>query len=417
MDSETLFRKLKSLGVSVGTGHLANEKMERDDRFNIENVIHGSNFSTEFGQVFLTTENYPLSYLHGEKPVYTNQKMDILAAWNRLPRLTDPGGYKMVFLDTETSGLNGGAGVFAFLVGIGYCTETGFELIQLFLRDPVEEPALLAALDYWLSMFNVVITFNGKSFDIPLLNMRYQINGLSTPFLKYDQIDVLQISRKIWRDRLASRALGDLEKEILRFHRTSEDIPGWMIPQMYFDYLRTRNARPLAGIFYHNAIDILSLATLFGVTVSLISDPLQGENTFGIDLAAIAKIYEEMGRLDQAAVIYQRSLEQGNLPENFFTRTIERYAHLNKQQKNWNYAVELWNIGANHGSVLACVELSKYYEHHVQNYAESMTWAKKALENLENLDTFDHPQKTLEEDIQIRIGRLSKRIYREFEKR
>ncbi len=267
-------------------------------------------------------------------------------------------------------------------------------------------------MDQWLTRFDVVITFNGKSFDIPLLNTRYQINGLTSPFANQQHVDMLQIARKLWRDRLASRALGELEKEIINFYRTTDDVPGWMIPQLYFDYLSTGDARPLYGIFYHNAIDILSLSALFGSIASLMKDPIHQETVYGLDMAAIARIFEEMGQIEQAAKLYKCSLDQGDLPEPFFCKTIDRYAQLHKRQNEWQHAISLWQMGAEHKMVSACVELSKYYEHHERNYFEALSWAKKALENLEKTDLFDYPNKGIERDIQRRIGRLYQRVYR-----
>jgi uncharacterized protein YprB with RNaseH-like and TPR domain len=415
MDSDALFDKLKSLGVHLGASQVTSPGKRQENNFCIENVVNGFYFSTMFGQAFITRQIFPLGYRHGDFPVFSNQSMDVLAAWSHAPRIVEPGGQNIVFLDTETSGLNGGTGTYAFLIGLGYRTETEFELVQLFMRDPSEEAALLAALDEWLSRFNVVVTFNGKSFDIPLLNTRYQINGLSSPFVSYQHVDVLQVARKLWRDRLASRALGDLEKEIVQFDRTAEDVPGWLIPQLYFDYLHTGDSRPLSGVFYHNSIDILSLATLFGAVASLIGDPLHKEKVYGLDLAAIARLYEEMGWFEQAAGLYERSLEQGDLPEEFFLKTIERYAHLHKRQNKWESALALWQMGAEHGMVAACVELSKFYEHRERNYSEALNWARKALENLERMDIFDYPNKSLEADIQMRIGRLFRRMYRGFD--
>src|SRR5690606_29266065 len=131
--------------------------------------------------------------------------------------------------DTETTGLMGGTGTYAFLVGIGFRSDEGFRLVQFFMRDPSLERALLAALQQWLNTFDVVVTFNGKTFDLPLLNNRYTMNGLPSPLSRFEHVDVLHLARKLWRDRLPSRALGDLEKEIVRFFRTGEDIPGWVI--------------------------------------------------------------------------------------------------------------------------------------------------------------------------------------------
>jgi tetratricopeptide (TPR) repeat protein len=280
------------------------------------------------------------------------------------------------------------------------------------MRDPSQETALLAALDRWLAQFDVIVTFNGKTFDVPLLNTRYTLNGLAAPFTTFEHVDVLHIARKLWRDRLPSRALGDLEKEIVGFYRTADEVPGWMIPQLYFDYLRSGDARPLAGVFYHNAIDILSLAALFGHIGLMLKDPSNQASTYGLDLASIARLYEEMDWIEQAAQLYEKSLALGDLPEPFFFKTIERYALLRRRQGEWAKAIRLWKQAADHGQFAACIELSKYYEHRERNYTEALHWAKKAYENLDSDHLFGYGTKTLEHEIQKRIGRLYQRLYR-----
>lgn len=401
------------MGVQLGASQLPEPKKKTPSSFGIETVVNGLDFQTVYGLTFLKQDQFPSDYQHGAFALCVEHEMDILAAWGGANRISNPGGENVVFLDTETSGLAGGTGTYAFLVGIGYRTQAGFELVQFFMRDPGQEAALLAALSQWLSRFSAVVTFNGKSFDVPLLNTRYVINGLSSPFQAYEHLDVLQIARKLWRDRLPSRALGALEREIVHFSRTQEEVPGWLIPQLYFDYLRNGDARPLSGIFYHNAQDILSLAVLYGHIADLLKDPLhQVMGTFSLDLAAIGRLYEDMGLVDQAAMLYERALDMGDLPEPFFFKTIERFAQLHRKQGEWYRAAQLWERAAEHGEASACVELSKYYEHHERNYMEALKWAKKALDSFEVDAYYPGSGKTLEREIEHRIGRLYQRVYR-----
>ncbi len=411
-DSDELFDKLKSMGVHLGAGHIQQpaQKPRRRDH-GIETVVQGTDFETIYGLTFITQEQYPADYQHGLISLCAEREMDVLAAYSGTPRITQPDGCNVVFLDTETSGLAGGTGTYAFLIGIGYRTPTGFEIIQFFMRDPGQEPALLAALDQWLARFNAVVTFNGKSFDLPLLSTRYTMNGFSVPFGRYEHVDVLHVARKLWRDRLPSRALGELEKEIIRFYRTGEDIPGWMIPQMYFDYLHDGDARPLSGIFYHNVRDILSLAALYGHVAGMLKDPLNQAAGYGFDLAAIARLYEGMGWIEQAAQLYERSLEMGDLPEEFFFKTMERYALLHRRQGDWEKAAQIWKKAAEHGQVFACIELAKYFEHRQRNYMEALAWAKKALESLEIDHYFSGSGRSQQREIERRIGRLYQRVY------
>lgn len=409
-DSDELLEKLKSLGVHLGAGQIKeSQKQHRNDN-GIETVVKGTDFQTAYGVTYLVQEQYPADYMHGLIALCADREMDVLATYSGASRITQRDGCNVVFLDTETSGLAGGTGTYAFLVGIGYRTPAGFEIIQFFMREPAQEPALLAALDQWLARFNVVVTFNGKSFDLPLLNTRHTMNGFCPPFGDFEHIDVLHIARKLWRDRLTSRALSELEKEIVQFYRTGEDIPGWMIPQLYFDYLRDWDARPLAGIFHHNVRDILSLAALYGHIAGILKDPITLAAGYGFDLAAIARLYEGMGWIEQAALLYERSLELGDLPEEFFLKTIERYALLHRRNGNWEKAAQLWKKAADYGQVFACIELAKYYEHRERNYVEALQWAKKALESLEVDRYFSGSGRAQEIEIERRIGRLCVRV-------
>ncbi len=412
MDTNSLFDKLKSMGVQLGSGQVKPPVTQRTSPYSIENVVKGSEFTTPAGRTYLTLDQFPLDYQHGHMRVCTDCSFEVLAAWSQSSRILRSGGQNLVFLDTETTGLAGGTGTYAFLVGIGYQTADSFELVQFFMRDPAEEAALLTALEQWLARFEVVVTFNGKTFDIPLLNNRYELNGIPSPFVTYEHVDILQIARKLWRDRLPSRALPDLEKEIVHYQRTAEEVPGWMIPQLYFDYLRDGDARPLAGVFYHNAIDILSLAALFSHVTELLKDPIHQDTVYGLDLAAIARLYEEMGWIEQAAVLYAHSLDIGDLPQPFFFKTIERYARMNRRQNDWSEAVALWRTGAEHGMVTACIELAKFYEHQERNYEEAYAWTKKALEYMEKMSFFEYPSKTLEQDLHRRITRLAEKVNR-----
>jgi uncharacterized protein YprB with RNaseH-like and TPR domain len=412
-DTESLFEKLKSMGVQLGASHIPPpEKKAPIPSYGIESILPGEETPTIYGKAFLVREEYPRDYLHGRFYICEDQPMDVLSAWSGVTRISQPGSQNVVFLDTETSGLAGGTGTYAFLVGIGYRTLSGFELIQFFMRDPGEEEAVLAALQEWLQRFDVVVTFNGKTFDVPLLNTRYLLNGMATPFTGYEHLDVLQIARKLWRDRLPSRALGDLEKEIIQYERNEEEVPGWMIPQLYFDYLRTGDARPISGVFYHNARDILSLAALYGYVANLLANPADERlNGYSLDMAAIARLFEEMGRLDQSIELYEKALSFGDMPEENFFKTIDRFALLQKRHGNWEKAVDLWKKAAVHGHSPACIELSKYYEHQARNNYEALIWAKKGLDCLEVQYLYRYSEKTVQFEIERRIGRLVKKMY------
>jgi uncharacterized protein YprB with RNaseH-like and TPR domain len=413
-EPESTFDKLKSLGVQIGAQHLKPPAPKPASRpqHGIENVVDGDDEESEFGLCFVARQDFSSDHQHGCLGLCTQPELDVISTWGSTPQLNDPSLGNVVFLDTETSGLMGGAGTYAFLVGVGYHSADGFHLLQFFMRDPAQEPALLAALAELLSRFKVVVTFNGKTFDVPLLLSRYTMNGMRSPFDDYDHLDVLQIARKLWRDRLPSRALGELEKEIGRFYRTGEEVPGWMVPQLYFDYLKSGDARPLGGVFYHNAMDLLSLAALFNYVAALVKEPVRHAQSAGFDLAAIARLYEEMGWLEQAADLYGASMEQG-LPEPFYLKTIERYALLRRKQGEWDKAVLLWQKAADQGQYLACVELAKYYEHRGRNYREALIWTQRALALLDRFFTYESTRRPVELELRQRVQRLTRKLLSE----
>ena len=154
---------------------------------------------------------------------------------------------KWAFLDTETTGLAGGTGTYAFLVGVGSIEASGFRLRQFFMRDYGEEASLLSRLDEYLAPFDVLITYNGKAYDQPLLETRFRMVRARHPFERMEHLDLLFGARRLWKLRLESCRLVDLENRILGVERQG-DLPGEMIPYIYFDFLRTQQAFRLVPI-------------------------------------------------------------------------------------------------------------------------------------------------------------------------
>jgi len=413
-DSDELLKKLNSMGVHLGASKVKPVQKTQPDLYGIEMVAQGSDieYNAIPGKAFMIQEQYPAGHRHGQLALCPDCEMDVLAAYCGAPRITQTGGCNVVFLDTETTGLSGGTGTYAFLIGIGYRTATGFEVVQFFMRDPSHEQALLTALDQWLSRFDALVTFNGRLFDIPLLDTRYKLNQLPGPFTRFEHVDLLHLARKLWRDRLPSRSLRSLEQEIIHYTRPADDIEGYLVPDMYFEYLHSRDARPLAGILYHNVRDILSMSSLYGHIAGMLKDPLNQASRYSLDLAAIARLYEGMGKIEQAAQLFERSLEMGDFPGDFFFKTMERYALLHRRQGDWDKAAQVWKRAAEKGQVFACIELAKFYEHRERNYLEALQWAKKALENLVIDRYYFGSGRVMEREIERRIGRLNQRLSR-----
>lgn len=403
----TLVERLKSLGVKVGAQDLPAPRPRIS--FPIEEVVSGRFIENGGGSTFLREELYPSDYLHGQVSLHYHTSLQFIADWAREQRISDLPPQAFAFLDTETSGLAGGTGTFAFLVGVGRITDQGFQLAQYFMRDPLEEPALLLALEEFLSPCQALVTFNGKTFDAPLLNTRYTLQGWHAPFEGLAHLDLLHLSRRLWRDHLSSRTLSNLEYHILGVQRSEEEVPGWMIPQIYFDYLRDGDARPLKRVFYHNAMDVVSLAGLLTHISQLLAVPSDHSHLIGVDRAAIARLFDELGHDDLADQEYQHSLN-AELPADLRHDTLERLALLHKRHGDYPAAIPVWEVAANEGMVFACVELAKYYEHHSLELTQALQWTHRAIEIIQDPGFSRLERQQVLPELEHRLERLRRKI-------
>lgn len=374
---QTLSEQLRSLGVKIGARDLP-PPQPRSNRA-IEEVVPGRFYATSQGEAFVVETSFPQEYRHGNAPLGLRSSLGMMSEWAREPRLKQCDPSRLVFLDIETTGLSGGTGTYAFLVGIGRYRGDRFCLTQFFMRDPVEEPALLEALDEFLQPLDALVTFNGKAFDAPILRTRYIVNGYDVPFASAGHLDLLPLARRLWRARLESRALGSLETHILKATRTQEDIPGWLIPQMYFEYLQSGDARPLKGVLYHNAMDVVAMAALLSHTAGMLDQPLVFAAEHGLDLFSIGKIFEDLGQLDRAASLYSHTVDR-DVPEDISFEAIRRLSMVQRRRGEVQSALELWRQAAEARQVYAFVELAKYYEHKIGDYAEAARQTQAALD-------------------------------------
>jgi len=285
------------------------------------------------------------------------------------------------FLDTETTGLAGGTGTCAFLVGVGRITPEGFRVRQFFMRDYVEEASLLAALAEYLAPFRVLITYNGRTFDQPLLETRYRLNRTRPPFAKMDHhVDLLYGARRLWKLRYESCRLVDLETQVLGYEREG-DVPGSMIPYLYFEYLRTRQAGRLQPVFEHNALDILTLACLTGIVPHAFKD--NGGLRHGTEIVGMARWVLKTGDEAEARALFARAVDAG-LPDALMFKTLWEIAGLDRKLGAMELALARWNELAttrNPFRVKALEELAKHEEHRGKNPARALEWVLAALEH------------------------------------
>jgi uncharacterized protein YprB with RNaseH-like and TPR domain len=216
------------------------------------------------GTVHVADWSTPRTHAHGRAVIDANQARLPLpaAAASRDPRFRDIDPASWLFIDTETTSLNSGAGVWVFMVGLGWFERDAFRIRQFLLADPGGERALLAAVHGRLEAAGAIVSFHGKSFDAPRLDDRFRLAGLEAAISGRPHLDLLHPLRRLHGERLADCRLRTMEEEILGFRRT-DDLPGALCPEAYFAYLRGRPHR-LADVFEHNRLDVLSLTALSG---------------------------------------------------------------------------------------------------------------------------------------------------------
>lgn len=266
---------------------------------------HGLTASpTPHGLVHATRREYPDGATHGRITLSHAQHLQAptLALLGLDDSLATVDPARLLFVDTETTGLHGGAGTLPFLIGLGWFESASFHVEQLFLPRPGQEGPMLRRLAERLSQASLMVTFNGKCFDWPLLRTRLVMNRLSglTPPA---HLDLLHCARRVFRRRLSTTRLQDLERHVLGFHRVG-DIDGALIPAVYFDYLRRGPTAPLTQVLEHNVLDVVTMAAVLAELnrrVDTTADTDAAEDC--LSLAEVHARAEQLPRAEALAVL------------------------------------------------------------------------------------------------------------------
>ncbi len=345
-----------------------------------DDLISGSVVDTPVGQHFETEKLWERHRRHGSVGIadlehLPEDLLDSLSA-GAIPK-SHPS--KWCFLDTETTGLAGGTGTYAFLIGCGSIEKDGFRVRQFFMRDYGEEASQLHALSEYLERFDVLITYNGKTYDQPLLETRYRMVRKRHPFARMEHLDLLFGARRLWKIRLDSCRLVHLEHRILGVEREG-DLPGELIPYYYFDYVRTQKAVKLVPILHHNVVDIVSLACLTAIVPEAFRSPSTVPVRHGADLIGVARWLLQAERATEALAMFRRALDLG-LPDSHLFRTMLDIGLLEKKLGNEPASLAMFSELAASPNGLqsrAFEELAKYYEHRERNYAMALEMTRKA---------------------------------------
>jgi len=307
---------------------------------------------------------------------------------NAHERLSDPAEW--LFLDTETTGLAGGTGTYAFLVGLAWWEAGGLQVEQFFMRDHGEEHSLLLELSRRLAERRVLVTFNGKSFDWPLLETRFLMTRAITPRPPVAHIDLLHPARQLWRLRLGSVRLTELERHVLGADRLGwdrrRDIDSALIPQIYFDYLRGGPPDMLLPVFHHNRMDLRGLAALAGKILDLLAEPeaADGPAEDALELYGLSRLLRRRGEAARARLLYERALRAG-LPGAVDRAARRELALLAKRERDFGRATSLWEDLITHSADCfdAYEQLAIYYEHHAREHSRAAELTREALAQLQ----------------------------------
>jgi uncharacterized protein len=340
----------------------------------IEEVLGGEVVDTGEGKLLVVRREFPLSHRHGHQTLgaVLEAPLDLLSAVARAERPVED-ARRLLFLDAETTGLAGGTGTYAFLVGAAWLEDDRLVLTQHFMRDFDEEPALLSALRPLLERASGVVTFNGATFDLPLLETRFLMTRLRWPILPH--LDLLRPARRVWTSYLADCRLATLEREVVGVAR-EDDIAGGLIPALYFDFLRSRRAAPLGRVLAHNRDDILTLVALlgwFGKALTSRADLSAGE------LGGLGRLWEPVD-VDRALECYRDALAAGlsGAPAQAVRLHLARWE---KRFARWDVACSLWEAAARDAGFdpRPWEELAKFHEHRRRDFVAARAVVEDAL--------------------------------------
>ena len=314
---------------------------------------------------------------------------------------------RVLFLDTETTGLSGGAGTVAFEIGVGFIDGRGMVIRQYVMRDYSEEAAMLEEIAALLRKADTVVTFNGKTFDLPLLESRMVLSRIRLPVTQMPHLDLLHAARRVYKLRLKRCNLATLEEAVLGQQR-HDDLPGAQVPQRYFDYVRTKEFALLEDVLRHNFDDVKSLACLTGHLCSAFRAPETLEHPE--DLFGVGRTLMRGGRTQQARTCF-RILGRSTLSAQAHMHLAASY----KKEKEWAEVIKTCQrmIAQGAGGIWPYIELAKYYEHMAKDNKRALLYANGALRyalNTAPLWGTDEQQAAL---IRRRIDRLRRKQERE----
>lgn len=349
-----------------------------------ERIYENIKFNNDFE---IINYNYPMNSVFGK--VTLSEWIGIggstISTIFNDPALEDLDPLKLLYFDTETTGLSGGTGTIPFMLGFGFVKDDSFEVKIFILNDPAREGLFLDEIDRFLDEMDIsgVVTYNGKSFDYPLMETRYVLNRRKFPLLDFPHLDYLTPARMMWKNTFESRRLGYLGDILLNISR-DDDVDGSLIPRLYFEYLRTGNFSMIENVVEHNALDIVGLSALLLLGCRYIDD-ISTTSEEG-EILGVALLNEKSGVFTEAEKLYNYLNEHAVRTE-IIAQSVKRLALIKKKKKLFEEAEDLWKTLSDYGDKLAFREMSIYLEHRKKDFTGALEFVQKGLDLSEISET------------------------------
>jgi len=391
--------KLKSLLAGQGLMTGAEWRRKHDElaerraagEFEVDTVVPGEAVGDQDTCFYLSRQTFPLDTPQGCVPL--GALLDVIPehiAFSACDTdLEDFDPMKSLFIDAETTGLAGGTGTVAFLVGVGRFEADAFRLDQCFMRDFDEEEAMLAHLADLFARYETVVSYNGKSFDMPLLRTRFIANRMRFPLDAAAHFDLVHAVRRFYKRRIQDCSLGNVERAVLGIERHG-DVPSSEIPQLWLDYLRSRDARPLRPVFYHHQMDILSLVALTAWLSNCIAAPEGQGFEHAEDRLSLLRVHFRQRQYAEVIDLAARLLESETF-ETIRRECLELMGFACKRVGQWQRMQDTWAQMMNEfpKDLLPRLELAKHYEHRTRDLVEAERICGETVQYLETRAALD----------------------------
>lgn len=398
--------KLNRLSDQINPRSENSESTEYEDIYHkLSDFLKGQVVERDEGSFVKVISDFDQSYIHGSSAMFEmnheiKYRPEFFAG---VESETEINPEKLLFFDMETTGL-GGAGTVAFLVGLGSLTKDGFQVRQYFLPDFPDEAAMLEEIRSEFTDSTIVVSYNGKSFDMPILRDRMIIQRVERKLDICDHIDLLHSTRKLFRLRLGSCTLGNIEREVLSFYREG-DVPGELVPGIYFNWLATSDTELIDKVVEHNLNDIVSLYFLMHRIAEIHTNPV-GQIRDNDDLMSLVKIYEKRKENDRIVPLVNEF--EVSVANDGRLDILLKQALAAKRLSDFDAAVPIWEKVArykNPDGYSALIELAKYYEHRAKNIKMAHKMTCRAV-------SICPPGRQFKSDMDKRLLRLEKRLAR-----